>query len=83
MNLLFLGGGLWIIPLLTLIGSLIFFYQSYKASKSVSVRHPNSAGKPAFVSDENVPIYKVGVFKFAVALLVATIVIFFMMYSDR
>lgn len=84
MNLLFLGGGLWIILLLTGGGSLWFLYLSYKASKSGSERLPNSAGKPAFQSDKNLPIWKTGgKFYFAVALAIATIVFYFIMRSDR
>lgn len=82
MNLLFLGGGLWIIPSLTLIGALIFLYQAYKASKSGSIVQPDST-KPAYESDENVPIYKVPRFYFAAALFIITVVIFLMMRSDR
>jgi len=84
MNLLFLGGGLWIILVLTGGGGLWFLYQSYKASKSGTERLPNSSGKRPFQSDQNLPIWKTGgKFYFAVALLVATVVIFFIMKGDK
>lgn len=86
MTLLFLGGGLWVIPLVTLLGGLVFLYQSYKASKSGSVTHASSVTgrKASEYSDKNIPIHKTGgKFYFAVALFIATAVILLLMYSDK
>lgn len=85
MNLLWLGGGLWIIPLLTFAGSIIFLYQSYKASKSNSTTQVKAGDGSYYTKDNtgNVPIYKIGRFYFAVALFVATVVILLAMYSDK
>ena len=76
-----LGGGLWIIPLLTFAGSMIFLYQAYKASKSNSTTQLGDGR--TLDNTGNVPIYKVGRFYFSVALFVATIVILLVMYGDR
>ena len=69
MHLLFLGGGLWIIPLLTLAGSVIFLVGSLKVRKAgYEERDPNT-GKYHKI-DEKPPIYKSGRFIFSMALLV-------------
>lgn len=86
MDLLFLGGGLWIIPLLTFIGSVIFFVGAWKVRKGGYEKYidrgklvPGEWAK----DDKKLPIYKSGRFIFAVALLVATALILLAMYSDR
>lgn len=76
MNLLFLGGGLWIIPALLFGGAIVFTVQSLLASKSGATKFNKDAGK-------NVPFYKVPVFKYAAALWIVGIIVLIMMYSDR
>lgn len=84
MQLLFLGGGLWIIPLLSFLGGSVFLYQSYRASKSGSEQQNSSVKGRGWQSDKNIPIHKTGgKFYFAVALYVATVVFLLVMYSDR
>lgn len=75
-----LGGGLFLIPLLTLAGAVVFGYQAYKASKSGSTITDQFGTKE---SDENVPLWNIGQFWFSVALVVATIVITIMMIGDK
>ena len=72
-----LGGGLWIIPVLTFVGSIIFFRAAYLSSKSDSttqVRNPD--GTSTIIDNTgNVPIYELGLFWFGVICVVATIVV--------
>lgn len=75
-----LGGGLWIIPLLTFIGGTIFLITAYKASRSGSTQQTQTGIQS---SDQNVPIYKIGQFKFAMALYAAVIGELILMYADR
>lgn len=76
MNLLFLGGGLWIIPVLLFGGAIIFSVQTYLAWKSGATKFGKDiAGKAK--------LYKIAQFKFAVALWVIGIIVLLMMYSDR
>ncbi len=77
--------GLWIVPTLTAIGSLIFGISAYRSSKSNSTTLvPGPPGQPDKIIDNtgNVPIYKLGQFYFFVALAVATIVIIIMVNND-
>lgn len=76
------SGGLFILPLLTVIGAAIFGYQAYKAHNSgftQQVKDFNAEGKLIGVrtveGDEKIPYYKIGQFWFSVALVVATIII--------
>ena len=64
--------GLWILPWVTGLGSLYFFYTAYVASKSNSTIRNE---KGVFDNTGNVAIYKIGRFWFGVALAIATIVI--------
>lgn len=76
------AGGLWIIPLVTIIGSAIFFYKAYRSSKSGSNKILPNGG----ISNEeggNVPIYQLGFFWFSVILAVATGIIIWMVNSDK
>ena len=72
--------GLIIIPLLTGLGSLIFFYIAWLKSKSGSEQQTPTGYK---YSDKNVPLYKIGQFWYSVALAVATIVIIIMVNADK
>lgn len=76
MNLLWLGGGLWIIPILIFGGALIFSAQTYLAWKSGATKF----NRPV---DGRTKIYKIAQFKYAVALWVIGIIVLLMMYSDR
>lgn len=77
-----LGGGLWIIPLITTIGTLWFGVLGYKSSKSGSGYNDQSTGKWVDTPG-NIPFLKTGYGKFSVALGIATIVILILMFSDR
>jgi len=75
-----LGGGFWIIPLITFIGGSICMYFAAKISKSGSTVQTQDGIKQ---SDQNVPITKIGQFWFAVVLYAATVVILLVMHGDR
>lgn len=75
-----LGGGLWIIPLLTFLGAIIFLVIAVKASKSGSTIQTKEGIQS---SDQNVPFYKTGQFIFSVILFAATIGILILMHSDK
>lgn len=64
--------GLWILPWLTGLGSIPFFYFAYQASKSNSTTNTN---KGKIDNTGNVSIFKTGQFWFGVVLVIATIVI--------
>jgi len=72
------GGGLWIIPTITFLGSLWSFYRGYRSSKSNSsltnIRVDNTG---------NVPIYQTSGFVFGCILLAATIGIVLWMNSEK
>jgi hypothetical protein len=72
--------GLWIIPWLTGIGSLVFLGFAYRSSKSGSViSGPNGEEQ----SDENVPIYKIGTFWYGITCLIATLLIIWNVVSNK
>ena len=62
-----LGGGLFIIPLLSLLGSIFCFYKGYQATEDKTVKKVISSGGGVF----------------GVLLLLTTIVITIVMYSER
>lgn len=74
------GGGLWVIPLLTLIGFVIFLRLALKASHSGSTQQTPGG---IVESDQNVSIWKTGWIWFAIACALATIAIVCLMISDR
>lgn len=74
------GGGLWIIPLLTLIGFVIFLRLALKASHSGSTQQTPGG---IVESDQNVSIWKTGWIWFAIACALATIAIVCLMISDK
>ena len=69
--------GLWILPWLTGLGSAFFFYQSYRAVKSGSIKGWKQN------ADEKFKFYKSGKFWFGIILLAATIVIVLAVIGDR
>ncbi len=79
------GGGLFLLPVITVIGAIIFFIQAYKASKSNSTTQVGTGTSDSRVVDNtgNVPITKTGQFWFAVVLAIATIVIIIMVNADK
>lgn len=79
------GGGLFIIPILLLIGAGIFLYQTIKASKSNSTTQVDSGTPNVHVEDNtgNIPFYKIPQFIFVVILAIAAIVSVIMMISDK
>lgn len=81
MTLLFLGGGLWIILVLLAGAAGLFWYLAIKASKSGS-KYQDKSGNTVY-SDQNIPVWKTGYGKFAIALTIALIVVYFLMRSDR
>jgi len=72
--------GLWLVALLPFLGSLWFFYTAYVASKSNSTQQ---SGVVTSDNTGNVPMYKTGRFLFGVVLLVATIVIIWVVNSNK
>lgn len=66
------GKQLWMLPLLTIAGALIFLLKAYKASKSGS---KVGQGNQTVYSDKNIPIYKIPFFWYGAVLIVATLVI--------
>jgi hypothetical protein len=60
------AGGAFLVFWIPFIGSFVFLYFAYKASKSGSVQTTRERGREEF--DKNIPIYKVGQFYFFVAL---------------
>lgn len=79
------AGGLWVLPWLTAIGSVIFFVLAYLSSKSNSTTQRNTGSAGAYVEDNtgNVPIYKLGFFWFGVILAVATIIIIIWVNAEK
>lgn len=74
------GGGLWVIPLLTLISTAYFGYKGYKASRS---GHTQQTRSGTVSGSENVPFNKTGWhWGFWLSLLV-TIGIVIWMYNER
>ncbi len=71
--------GLWIIPLLTGLGSAWFFFLGFKSQKSGSTINPLLGGGDG----GKMPIWQLGKFWFGVALAVATIVIIISVISNR
>jgi hypothetical protein len=77
---------MFILVLTPLIGAAIFGYLAYKGSKSGSIEYTKDAyggSKDAKPSVKNVPIYKMGYFWFAVALVVASIGIAFWIHLEK
>lgn len=72
--------GVWIIPMLMLLGGLTFMYLAYRASKSNSTQQYSGGTKD---NTGNVPIYKVGKFWLAVALFVAAVVVVIVQNSEK
>lgn len=79
------GGGLFMIPVLLIIGILIFGYQTIKASRSNSTTQVGTGSANVKVEDNtgNIPFYKVPQFIFVVIFVVALIVTVIMMVSDK
>lgn len=76
-----LGGGLWIIPLITGLGALYSAYRGYKASKSGSFTIDQYGNRKD--SDVNVSYFKTGGGVFSIILAVATIVFIIWMNSEK
>lgn len=75
-----LGGGLWVIIVVALIGATIFTVMGYKASHSGSTQQIPDVG--TVVTEENVSFFAtIGVL--GIILYVAAIVIFLAMRSER
>ncbi len=74
-------GGLWLIVVLPLIGAALFFRAAYKSSKSGSTTLDGKTRLP--YESGNVPILKIPLFWFGVALVVAAIVFTIMVNSDK
>lgn len=86
MDLSFLGGFLWIAPLGTLVGAVLAFLKGWKNYKGGSERYIDRGRleKGEWVKDGvKIPLYKNGYIIFSFILVVATIGILLMMYSDR
>ena len=74
--------GLWIIPVITIIGSIIFGWLTYKSATSGSNTY-DSRGAKTGIDGGDVPFYKIGWFYFSAGLFIATIVIVIMVNSDK
>lgn len=81
MQLLFLGGGLWIISVLLVVGGVIFVGQAAKASKSNSTTE--IPGKGWKDNTGNVKITSLAKFWIGVALFVFAAAALLLMYNDR
>lgn len=66
--------GLWMIPWITALGSLWFFYSAYKQGKEKAIQ---------FGQTENVPAYQFGQFYFGVGLFLTTIIIIWMTINNK
>ena len=77
----FLAGGLWFIPLATLLGALYSFYRGYKQSKGGSLVEGDTSGSTV-ESKDNIPFWACTATIFGYILTVATVAIFFMMKAD-
>lgn len=75
------SGGLWIIPVICLLGALKFWYDTYKAIHSGSKQQVPGGGTK--YSDENVKFYRVGRFWLGAALFVAMIVSIILINGDK
>lgn len=78
-------GGLWAIPTITTIGTIVFLFLAYKASQSGSKIQTKDERGVAVTkySDENVPIYKTGYFIFFIGFLIATIAIIITVNAEK
>lgn len=81
MDFSFLAGGLWFIPIVTLLGALYSFYRGFKQSKSGSLE--DSGGGGTRESDINIPFWKCPATIFGYILTAATVAIILLMYGDR
>lgn len=74
------GGGLWILPWLTGLGSLVFLGLAYRSSKSNSTKQTKNG---TIDNTGNVPITQLGLFWFGAALALATIIILIVVNSSK
>jgi heme/copper-type cytochrome/quinol oxidase subunit 2 len=74
------SGGLWILPWLTGIGAIVCYVLAYFSSKSNSTTQTKHG---TIDNTGNVPITKLGLFWFGVALTVATIIIVYVVNHGR
>ena len=74
------GGGLFIIPILTLLGAVLSFRKAYISHNSNSTQ----STKGGLIDNTgNVPYTQIGSFWFGVIFVASTIVIVLMMHLDR
>lgn len=71
--------GLFIVPLLPIVGSIYFFVTAFQSSKSGSTINPVFGGGEG----GNIPVYKLARFWFGVALLVAAAGIIFWVNMEK
>lgn len=86
MNLLFLGGAPIIVPLIPLVGAIIFLYVAVKSHKGGSekyVKDPDGLTGKWVKDGVKISYLKNGYFWFSMICLAATIGIVLWMYSDR
>lgn len=77
--------GLWLLPIITSLGALIFLYRGWQVHQSgTKIQKPKGAGG-GFEYDPNnkTPLLQIGFILFGLALIVATIVIIIMVNSDK
>lgn len=79
-----LSGGLWVIPLITLLGSVWFFYIGYRAWKSGSRWWGKKDGVDVIMeSEDRVKWINVGQNWFGIILFAATLGILLWMYLEK
>lgn len=86
MDLSFLGGGLIVVPLITLVGAVIFFLVAMKSRKGGSekyVKDPDGLTGKWVKDGVKISLLKNGYFIFSMICVAATIGILLWMYSDR
>jgi len=74
------AGGVWIIPILLFSAAGFFLYIAIKKSKSGSEQQ-TSRGIKSY--DENVPVYKIGQFWFAIGFIVAAIIVIIIQNGEK
>lgn len=74
------GKGLWLLPVILFSAALGFFIGAFRASKSGSTQQTETG---IIESLENVPIYQIPIFWFAVVFLVAGITVIIAVNNDK
>jgi membrane protease YdiL (CAAX protease family) len=76
-------GGLWILPVICVLGGLFFVYQGFKNSKSGSFTQDQNVRGGIVNSKENIPLLKQPRFWIGAVMLVAALVIVIAVNGDK